>query len=244
MDWYYAQEGRAVGPVQEEELRKLIREGRIGTQTLVWHDGMSNWMPMGQLPDGIAESVRPRLRLADKPATDIVAKAVTELSAAGAPGDKRHSHATVSASGDTGLLGLAQHSVLPFWGEAQKREGAQMGYVQRVCEPIRRQAGWIKLVGVLMIVQGAFCALTIAGLLVAWSLIWMGAVLCGAAKRLRLAYESGDEETLLAAVERLGKFFKILGVFTLAAILLGVVAVVSAILIPVWFKMFLGGIWR
>jgi uncharacterized RDD family membrane protein YckC len=49
MDWYYVGSGRErVGPVTEAELERLVREGTIATDTLVWHAGMADWQPYAQ----------------------------------------------------------------------------------------------------------------------------------------------------------------------------------------------------
>ena len=45
MDWYYVDSGGRVGPVNEAELDRLVREGSITGATLVWHAGMSDWQP-------------------------------------------------------------------------------------------------------------------------------------------------------------------------------------------------------
>ncbi|HEY1172143.1 MAG TPA: DUF975 family protein [Verrucomicrobiae bacterium] len=45
MDWYYAVDKQQKGPVNEEQLAELLRQGVIQGTTLVWHQGMSNWQP-------------------------------------------------------------------------------------------------------------------------------------------------------------------------------------------------------
>jgi uncharacterized membrane protein len=44
MKWYYADKGKSVGPVSEEEFQKLASSGTITPQTLVWHEGMQEWV--------------------------------------------------------------------------------------------------------------------------------------------------------------------------------------------------------
>lgn len=43
MQWYYVEGDRKVGPVHEDDLRKLVAEGKVGATTLVWREGMSAW---------------------------------------------------------------------------------------------------------------------------------------------------------------------------------------------------------
>ncbi len=45
MNWYYADGKAPVGPLHENEFERLVREGRIGPDTLVWHEGMTKWLP-------------------------------------------------------------------------------------------------------------------------------------------------------------------------------------------------------
>jgi len=47
MDWYYAESGRQVGPIQEESFDALVRSGVVRPDTLVWQQGMPNWQAYG-----------------------------------------------------------------------------------------------------------------------------------------------------------------------------------------------------
>lgn len=47
MKYYYAVNGQQMGPVEENQLAAL----GIRPETLVWHEGMPNWQPAGQLPE-------------------------------------------------------------------------------------------------------------------------------------------------------------------------------------------------
>lgn len=49
MDWYYADGGRQVGPLGEDDFRRLVDEGRVRSSTLVWHEGMAGWQPLGEV---------------------------------------------------------------------------------------------------------------------------------------------------------------------------------------------------
>lgn len=46
MNWYYQCDGKARGPVPEATFRSLIADGSIRPDTLVWHDGMSEWVQL------------------------------------------------------------------------------------------------------------------------------------------------------------------------------------------------------
>jgi len=43
MQWYYAVNGQRMGPVSETEFEKLVQNGTIKADTLVWRQGFANW---------------------------------------------------------------------------------------------------------------------------------------------------------------------------------------------------------
>jgi uncharacterized RDD family membrane protein YckC len=45
MEWYYVQGNDRVGPVSDEQLGQLVGQGAIAAQTLVWREGMPQWLP-------------------------------------------------------------------------------------------------------------------------------------------------------------------------------------------------------
>ncbi|MGE5190162.1 MAG: RDD family protein [Gemmatimonadota bacterium] len=45
MDWYYVDNGRRIGPVDDTTLQVLVNAGAVGPGTLVWREGMSGWQP-------------------------------------------------------------------------------------------------------------------------------------------------------------------------------------------------------
>lgn len=49
MSWYYAIDRQSKGPVTEEEFQALIQSGTIKPDTLVWREGMVQWVPQGTL---------------------------------------------------------------------------------------------------------------------------------------------------------------------------------------------------
>jgi len=58
--WYYTLNNQQVGPVEEAEIQKLVEAGTISHGTLVWTNGMANWLPIGQTPlAGLLGSVPP-----------------------------------------------------------------------------------------------------------------------------------------------------------------------------------------
>jgi uncharacterized RDD family membrane protein YckC len=49
MKWYYSDAGRQVGPIEETDLNQLVTIGTVRADTLVWHEGLANWQPLGVL---------------------------------------------------------------------------------------------------------------------------------------------------------------------------------------------------
>ena len=45
IEWFYAQEGRQLGPISPEELRRLADAGELATTDLVWREGLAEWVP-------------------------------------------------------------------------------------------------------------------------------------------------------------------------------------------------------
>lgn len=48
-EWYIAKGNGQIGPVSEDTVIELIRNGEIGQNTLVWHSSYENWEPAGGL---------------------------------------------------------------------------------------------------------------------------------------------------------------------------------------------------
>lgn len=46
MNWYYAIEGRAHGPVDDQYLAELASNDTVGGETLIWNPAMSGWEPV------------------------------------------------------------------------------------------------------------------------------------------------------------------------------------------------------
>jgi hypothetical protein len=49
--YYAALEGRQAGPFSETEILRLINEKRIGRETLVWRQGMTQWKAAQDVPE-------------------------------------------------------------------------------------------------------------------------------------------------------------------------------------------------
>lgn len=51
IEWWYADNGQQIGPVDFDALTQLARSGKINADTLVWHQGMAGWQAIGTLQE-------------------------------------------------------------------------------------------------------------------------------------------------------------------------------------------------
>ena len=99
-----------------------------------------------------------------------------------------------------------------------------------VALPLYQAKGWIRFLGVMMIVVGALYAITIIGLLFAWLPIWLGVLLFQASSRIEHAYEGGGALSFMESLRKLKTYFIVNGVVVLVSLILAVLAVVVALL--------------
>jgi uncharacterized RDD family membrane protein YckC len=59
MDWHYADNGRQVGPVSEDQLLQLAQTGVVLPDTLVWHAGMPEWKAFREAGPGAPPPLKP-----------------------------------------------------------------------------------------------------------------------------------------------------------------------------------------
>jgi uncharacterized RDD family membrane protein YckC len=49
MNWHYVEQGTQIGPISDQQLAELNRTGKINADTLVWREGMADWLPFHQI---------------------------------------------------------------------------------------------------------------------------------------------------------------------------------------------------
>ena len=52
MTWYYATGGQQIGPITDADLEQLVHAGTVTSETLVWHEGLTDWQPYGSTHAG------------------------------------------------------------------------------------------------------------------------------------------------------------------------------------------------
>lgn len=50
-DWFYGKDGTQHGPVSDQEIGTLVASGQIDSNTIVWREGMPDWLPLAQVPE-------------------------------------------------------------------------------------------------------------------------------------------------------------------------------------------------
>lgn len=99
------------------------------------------------------------------------------------------------------------------------------GWFERLILPAYESKGWLKFLGVLLIISGGFLALTIVGLLFAWLPIWIGVLLWQAGDRAGVAYGRRDPLMFEQYVQKLKTVIVIIGVVAAVKIVLMILAI-------------------
>lgn len=105
----------------------------------------------------------------------------------------------------------------------------EVGVSAEVVAHLNRSRGWMKLVGVLMILGGVIQALTVVGIVVAWLPIWMGVQLTGAAADAETVVQRNDPAALASYHRRVGTFFTIQGVLAMLGLLVAIGVLVTIV---------------
>ena len=95
--------------------------------------------------------------------------------------------------------------------------------IRELSTPLQQAGGWMKLTGVLLIIDGVLIALSIVGILVAWVPIWLGVLLFQSASAANQGQTTDDKDALLRSLNKLKLFFTINGILLLIMLILGVI---------------------
>jgi len=109
--------------------------------------------------------------------------------------------------------------------------------VREVSLPLFSSKGWIKFLGILMIIYGVFIAMTIVGIIIAWLPIWLGVLLNQTANRIEQAQASGGIMAMVRSQNSLSTYFTVYGVLALIGIIGSIIALVVVIATGVIFQL-------
>ncbi len=45
-NWYWAEGGQQNGPVLGSAIARLVADGKLGAEDLIWKEGMADWIPV------------------------------------------------------------------------------------------------------------------------------------------------------------------------------------------------------
>jgi len=104
--------------------------------------------------------------------------------------------------------------------------GGDAALVREISAPLFQAKGWMKFLGVLMIIGGILQAITIVGIIICWLPIWVGVLLLKAASGAELAQTGGSKHELIAAMSKIRTIFTIYGILALIAVIIGVIVMI------------------
>ncbi|MBM3308344.1 MAG: DUF5362 domain-containing protein [Candidatus Eisenbacteria bacterium] len=117
-------------------------------------------------------------------------------------------------------------------GEFAERQtgagGSESAGIRDIAKPLFEAKGWMKFLGVLMIIYGALVACTLVGIVFAWIPIWLGILLFSAGTKANEAFRSGNAAELVAGLGKIKTFFMIYGILALIGV------AVTIIMMLVW----------
>jgi len=100
--------------------------------------------------------------------------------------------------------------------------------IQQLSIPIYQSKGWMKLLGVVMIIQGIVSAVTVVGIVICWLPIWLGVLLFKAAAAAEAAQLTGDRIQLEESLRKIKTYFVINGVLMLIMLILAGLGLIMA----------------
>ena len=103
--------------------------------------------------------------------------------------------------------------------------------VQMLLASLIKNSGWMKFLGVFLIVYGVIVCISVIGIVIGWIPIWLGVLLCSSADRLAAVNERDSAEDAVESIEKLSLFFKISGIVTLVYVGILVIGIVIGLFV-------------
>ena len=192
-------DGNEYGPVNANELREWVSQGRANGQTKVKVNAAGDWLSLSRVPEfnDLFGAVKPPPSSAS----------ATELGGARADNSMDPS------------AGLSSFSSQGYGGDHA---------VSAILEPLAKASGWMKLSAIVMFVSAAMQIIGTLGigLIFAWLPIWMGVLVWKAANRANDALMDGSQGSAIAATKALKTYFILVGVLSLIMIIMMVFYVI------------------
>lgn len=250
MPWYYLTDKDQQVPFDLDDAPNLIQGGVLSAQTLVWTEGMAEWLPAH---DGLPDELRAFFPSPEEPlpVAQALPGAGAGMAAAAAPALAspmlRRGGAAPAAANDPAAAQRAAEIAA-----AQKSlAAADAAMVRDLTRPLTTAAGWMKVIGVALIVNGIITAVApavillmiaakfplAAGIGIAVTLpfgifqIWAGANAFSAGGDAQNAAATGHRQIALQMFSKLKRFWTLVGVQIL--LVLGILVVGA---VGVWMQ--------
>ena len=97
--------------------------------------------------------------------------------------------------------------------------------IRTLSAPLYRVKGWLKFVGVMLIIDGVLLAITFVGIVVAWIPIWLGVLCFQSAGAIENANHSDSEESMMRSLSKIATAIIIVGVVNLVGIAFVIVSI-------------------
>ena len=59
MQYWLIEDGEKKGPLEDYEVRDMIRKGKVTGESKIWHEGADGWVSASEVPPSMPGSVRP-----------------------------------------------------------------------------------------------------------------------------------------------------------------------------------------
>jgi hypothetical protein len=108
-------------------------------------------------------------------------------------------------------------------------DNSEANLTKELSLPLYQSKGWMKFLGVMMIIWGVLITLSTLGIgiVVAWLPIWLGVLLFQSASSVEQAQATGDKAAMIQSMSKLKLYFVITGVLTLIMLLLTLLGMVT-----------------
>jgi hypothetical protein len=196
MQWLFVAANGQQFSCNESDVPALVQAGQIHSQTLMWREGLSEWVPAGTALPG--------------------AFGTSPAAAATQPMDPRPAAQTaVQTAAQTATQRAVQPTSRPMAPAADRSDANVVRYVT---QPLMRRKGWIKFFGVTSIIYGVLSLLPLG-----WMMIWAGLSVMRGIGAVETAQRGGDPRVLAQANDAFGRGFVIMAVMWLISLVFMVV---------------------
>ena len=103
----------------------------------------------------------------------------------------------------------------------------QSSVIKELTIKAQNMTGWMKFLGIITIISGAFGVLSIVGIVFAWIPIWLGVLLIQAGARATNAQITNNPKELVLMLEKLRLYFVIQGILLIIMIVVFIIGIIS-----------------